>query len=108
MYCQAMLGQMPDPEVSEKIRKTTRAKSSRKASEMTKPLSQSKKKEGPSSAPSLKKKFEEHGKRRVIDEFLKTAKKPSVVADVPLKLQTARERKLTVVNTMRDAPQKLR
>ena len=102
------MGQMPDQEVSEKIRKTTRAKSTRKASDMTKSLSQSKKKEGPSSAPSLKKKFEEHGKRRVIDEFLKTAKKPSVVADVPLKLQTARERKLTVVNTMRDAPQKLR
>ena len=105
-----MLGQMPDPEVSDNIRKRSRAKSSRKGSEKPKATnsSLSKKKEGPSSAPSLKKKFEEHGKRVVIDEFLKTAKKPSVALDVPLKLQTARERKLTVVNTMRDAPQKLR
>lgn len=102
-----MLGQMPDPGVSEKIRKTTRAKTSKKASGIWK--SPSKKKEGPSSAPSLKKKFEEHGKRRVIDEFLKTSKKSSVAApDLPLSLQTVRERKLTVVNTMRDTTQKWR
>ena len=99
---------MPDPGVGEKIRKTTRAKSSRKATEIMKTSSPSKKKEGPSSAPSLKKKFVEHGKRRVIDEFLKTSKKPSVAPDLPLNLQTVRERKLTVVNNMRDATQKWR
>ena len=103
-----MLGQMPDSGVSDNIRKTSGA-NIRKASGMTKTntSSQLKKKEGPSSAPSLKKKFEEHGKRRVIDEFLKTAKKPSVAPDLPLKFQTVRERKLTVVNTMRDKPQTL-
>ena len=103
-----MLGQMPDPGVSDNIRKTSTAKN-RKASDMTKAntSSQSKKKEGPSSAPSVKKKFEEHGKRRVIDEFLKTPKKLSVAPDLPLKFQTVRERKLTVVNTMREKPQAL-
>ena len=105
-----MLGQMPDPDYADNSRKTTKTKSSRKYSEITSPnpSKQSRKKDAPVSAPSLKKKFEEHGKRRVIDDFLKTPKKPSVAPDLPLKLQTARERKMTVINNMRDAPLKMR
>ena len=58
--------------------------------------------------PSVKKKFEEHGKRQVITEFLKTPKKSSVNLDnVPLRLQTTRERKLTVVNAMRSPDKKI-
>ena len=44
----------------------------------------------------------EHDKRKVIDDYLKSPKKSSVNLDnVPLRLQTKRERKLTVVNVMR-------
>ena len=70
-----------------------------------------KKKESYGPPPSVKKKFEEHGKRKVIAEFLNTPKKPSVVAavqELPLKQQTVRERKITVLNTMRDKPAKIR
>ena len=57
--------------------------------------------------PTVKKKFEEHDKRKVIDQFLKSPKKSSVPLDnVPLRLQTARERKLTVVNAMRSPDKK--
>ena len=58
--------------------------------------------------PSVKRKFEEHDKRKVINEFLKTPKKSSVkLENVPLRLQTARERKLTVVNAMRSPDKKI-
>ena len=58
--------------------------------------------------PSVKRKFEEHDKRKVITEFLKSPKKSSVnLENVPLGLQTARERKVTVVNAMRSPDKKI-
>ena len=58
--------------------------------------------------PSVRRKFEEHDKRKVIDEFLRTPKKSSVnLENVPLRLQTARERKVTVVNAMRSPDKKI-
>ena len=48
--------------------------------------------------PSMRRKFEEHDKRKVITEFLRSPKKSSVnLEQVPLSLQTTRERKVTVV-----------
>ena len=58
--------------------------------------------------PSVKRKFEEHDKRKVITEFLRSPKKSSVnLESVPLRLQTARERKVTVVNAMRSPDKKI-
>ena len=58
--------------------------------------------------PSVKRKFEEHDKRKVISEFLRSPKKSSVnLENVPLRLQTTRERKLTVVNAMRSPAKNL-
>ena len=58
--------------------------------------------------PSIKRKFEEHDKRKVITEFLRSPKKSSVnLESVPLRLQTARERKVTVVNAMRSPDKKI-
>ena len=56
----------------------------------------------------MKRKFEEHDKRKVISEFLRSPKKSSVnLENVPLRLQTTRERKLTVVNAMRSPAKNL-
>lgn len=58
--------------------------------------------------PSVRRKFEEHDKRKVITEFLRSPKKSSVnLENVPLGLQTARERKVTVVNAMRSPDKKI-
>ena len=58
--------------------------------------------------PSVKKKFQEHDKRQVINQFLKSPKKSSIPLDnVPLRLQTTKERKLTVVNAMRTPEKKV-
>ena len=97
-----MLGQSP---VKTPTKKISRKKSKQSSLEMQNTPRRIKKKEVSDPAPSVKKKFEEHGKRRVIDDYLKSPKKSSVMfaEDTPLKLQTARERKLTVVNTMRDS-----
>ena len=56
----------------------------------------------------MRRKFEEHDKRKVITEFLRSPKKSSVnLEQVPLSLQTARERKVTVVNAMLSPDKKI-
>ena len=98
-----MLGQTLTP-----AKKVSRSRSRNLSMENPSPRKSSKRET--SDPPSTKKKFEEHEKRKVIDDYLKSPKKSTVTVseNVPLKLQTTRERKLTVVNTMKETPIKLR
>ena len=98
----SMLG-YPSPS-QEKLRKTRHL--SRET--VSSPARTRRSRESSAPPPTVKKKFEEHDKRKVIDQFLKSPKESSVpLENVPLRLQTARERKLTVVNAMRSPDKKL-
>ena len=101
-----MLGQAPSSLTP--MKKVSRSRSRNLSMENPSPRKASRR--DTSDPPSTKKKFEEHEKRKVIDGYLKSPKKSAVTFsdDIPLKLQTTRERKLTVVNTMKDTPIKLR
>ena len=96
-----MLAQSP---IKTPTKKISRKKSKLSSMELLNTTRRTKKKETIDPTPSVKKKFEEHGKRRLIDDYLKSSKKSTFMfaEDTPLKLQTTRERKLTVVNSMRD------
>ena len=97
-----MLGQLP-PSSTTTTKKLSRSRSRNKSAEPTSQRKSSRREQSDPAPPSTKKKFEEYEKRKTIDDYLKSPKKSSVSFsdDLPLKLQTARERKLTVVNTMR-------
>ena len=108
-----MLGHVQSSQDLASSRKVSRSRSRNKSLEEPRPSARkpSEKRGASEPAPTLKKKFEEHEKRKTIDEYLKTSNKTSVsktTDDIPLKLQTSRERKLTVLNSMRETPLNIR